>query len=150
MPGVIVILVIALMSTWSAYIIGEFKRQYPACHSVADVGHMWWGPFGRELFGAVYWLMMTFIAGSAYLSFSIALNAITLHATCTQVFVVVGVIICYGFSCIQTLGKVSYIGWVGLVSIITSVIVVCVAVGVQDRPSAAPQTGPWDKDLVIL
>ncbi len=94
--------------------------------------------------------MMTFIAGSAYLSFSIALNAITLHGTCTQVFVVVGVIICYGFSCIQTLGKVSYIGWVGLVSIIVSVITVCIAVGVQDRPSAAPQTGPWDKDLIIL
>jgi len=55
-PGVILLLVIGAITGWSAYVIGEFKRRHPHCHSVADVGQMWWGPVGRELFGALYWL----------------------------------------------------------------------------------------------
>jgi hypothetical protein len=93
---------------------------------------------------------MTFIAGSAFLSVSIALNAISLHATCTQVFVVVGLIVCYCLASIQTLDRVSYIGWVGLTSIIVAVLTLTISVGVEDRPAAAPQTGPWDKDLILL
>lgn len=55
-PGVILLLVIGAITGWSAYVIGEFKRRHPHCHSVADVGQMWWGPVGREVFGALYWL----------------------------------------------------------------------------------------------
>ena len=93
---------------------------------------------------------MTFIAGSAFLSVSIALNAISLHATCTQVFVVVGLIICYGLASIQTLDRVSYIGWIGLTSIIVAVLTLTISVGVEDRPAAANQTGPWEKDLILF
>lgn len=55
-PGVILLLTIGAITGWSAYVIGEFKRRHPHCHSVADVGQMWWGPVGRELLGALYWL----------------------------------------------------------------------------------------------
>ncbi len=55
-PGIILLLTIGAITGWSAHVIGEFKRRHPHCHSVADVGQMWWGPVGRELFGALYWL----------------------------------------------------------------------------------------------
>jgi amino acid permease len=55
-PGIILLLVIGAITGWSAHVIGEFKRRHPHCHSVADVGQMWWGPVGREVFGALYWL----------------------------------------------------------------------------------------------
>ena len=41
------------------------------------------GPIGREVFGLFYWLHITAVAGSGLLSFSVALNAVSLHATCT-------------------------------------------------------------------
>ena len=91
--------------------------------------------------------MLTAIAGSGMLSFSIAMNAITVHGTCTVVFVVVGAIIAFLVSSIQTLDKISWIGWVGVVSIVSSVITLAVACGVSERPSAAPQTGPFEIDV---
>jgi amino acid permease len=55
-PGVILLLTVAGITLWSAYIIGEFKKRYPECHSAADVGALWWGPIGREIVGGFYWL----------------------------------------------------------------------------------------------
>jgi hypothetical protein len=76
------------------------------------------------------------------LSFSIAMNAVTNHGTCTVVFVLIAAIITALLSSIQTLSRISWIGWVGFVSIVGSVITLAVAVGVTDRPAAAPPTGP--------
>ncbi len=56
MPGVILLLVVAFITTWSAYVIAEFKKRYPEVHSVADVGYLWGGAWGRELLGGFYWL----------------------------------------------------------------------------------------------
>jgi hypothetical protein len=88
--------------------------------------------------------MLTAIAGSGMLSFSIALNAVSTHGTCTVVFVAVGAIIAFLVSCIQTLDKISWIGWIGVVSIVSSVITLAAATGVSERPSAAPQSGPFE------
>ncbi len=55
-PGLLLLLTIAGITAWSAYVIGLFKRRYPECHSAADVGYLWWGPIGREIVGAFYWL----------------------------------------------------------------------------------------------
>lgn len=79
--------------------------------------------------------------GSTMLAISIAFNAITLHPTCTIVWVVVGAIIIGGFSAIQTLDRISWIGWVGLVSILGSLITLTVAVGVNppDHPDKMTQ-----------
>lgn len=49
---------------------------------------------------------------------------------------------------IQTLSRVSILGWVGLFSIFASIITVCAAVGVQGRPSLAPPAPAlFDKNL---
>ena len=69
------------------------------------------------------------------------------HGTCTVVFVVVAAIIVFCISSIQTLNKISWLGWVGATSILAAVITLAIAVGVQDRPSAAPATGPFDKNV---
>ena len=65
------------------------------------------------------------------------------------VFVVVGLILGFALSSIQTLNKISWVGWSGLVSIMAAIITVCVAVGVQERPSEAPATGPWTTDTAV-
>ncbi len=93
---------------------------------------------------------MCFLDGSALLSISIAFNAITVHATCTQAFVVIAMVLVFCLASIQTLDKVFYIGWIGLTSIMSAILVLAVAVGVQDRPAAAPATGPWSKDFHLF
>lgn len=49
---------------------------------------------------------------------------------------------------IQTLDKISWFTWVGVIGIFSSLITLAIAVGIQDRPNAAPKAPlPWDKQV---
>lgn len=63
---------------------------------------------------------MVLISGSGMLGLSIALNSISNHGACTVVFVVVAAIATFLFSVIQTLDRLSFLGWIGLVSIMSA------------------------------
>lgn len=54
------------------------------------------------------------------LGLSIGLNAVSMHGTCTAVFVAVAAILGFAFGSIQTLGRISWLAWVGLTCILTS------------------------------
>lgn len=84
------------------------------------------------------------------LSLSVCLNALSLHGTCTAVFVAVAAVAAGLIASIQTLGKIKFIGWAGVVSIFAALLVLVIACGIQDRPAEAPPTGDWDKGLVIF
>ncbi|KAJ6000632.1 hypothetical protein N7481_001041 [Penicillium waksmanii] len=107
LPGIILLIVIAGMTTWSNWMIGVFKLLHPAVYGIDDVGKMLFGRIGFELFGAMYTLYWIFSGGSALLSISISFNALTDHGTCTAVFVAVAAIIAFMFSSIQTLARIS-------------------------------------------
>ncbi|WRT70458.1 uncharacterized protein IL334_007456 [Kwoniella shivajii] len=142
-PGIIVIVVLAIIITWSDLVVGYFKLKHPEVYTVADAAHIMFGPVGREIIGFAFWLEVVAIAGASFLSISVAFNTITEHATCTVVWVVVGAIIVAFFASIQTLGRISWLGWVGLVSILSAVITLMVAAGLTDRPSLAPVGEPF-------
>lgn len=80
---------------------------------------------------------------------STALNALSTHGACTVVFVVVAAVAAGLIASIQTLEKISWMGWVGVTGILASVITLAAAVSTS-RPALAPQSGPWDKDLVTI
>ncbi|GAA5852851.1 hypothetical protein JCM8547_004707 [Rhodosporidiobolus lusitaniae] len=150
-PGIIILLVIAVLTTFTDwYVGGPWKRLHPTCYSVSDCGNIVFGKVGREVYGVAYFLLMTMIAGSALLGLSTALNAISLHATCTAVFVIVSAVAVYPIASLRTLGRVKWIGWAGLISMVVSILLVCIAVGAGGRPSPAPQEGPWDKEIVYF
>ncbi|KAL1869349.1 hypothetical protein Daus18300_005561 [Diaporthe australafricana] len=148
-PGVICLVAIAIITTWSGYIVGDFKRRHPEVYGIDDAGGLMFGRVGREFFGAAFALYWIFVAGSGMLSVSIGFNAVTAHGTCTAVFVVVAAIVGFTFASIRTLGKISWLAWVGVGTIITSILILTVAVGVQERPAAAPQDGPWVSDFKL-
>ncbi|BEJ10830.1 hypothetical protein CspHIS471_0102520 [Cutaneotrichosporon sp. HIS471] len=149
-PGILIIFLIQSMIAYCGLAIGQFKVNHPEVYGLSDAGRVIGGRFGREFFYYVFQLFMLFIIGSALVGISTALNAVSAHGTCTAVFVAVAAVAGFLFGSIRTLSKVTWIGWVGLFSIMASIITLTVAVGVQDRPSEAPQTGPWDKDLQIF
>jgi hypothetical protein len=64
---------------------------------------------------------MIFVVGAALVGISTALNAISLHGTCTAVFVVVAAVATYPFAAMRTLEKIRWVGWAGLASMVVSV-----------------------------
>ncbi|KAG4293603.1 hypothetical protein FPRO06_00188 [Fusarium proliferatum] len=139
LPGIICLIVIAAITTWSDYMIGVFKRNHPQIYGIDDAGFLIFGRVGREIFGIAFCLFWIFVAGSGMLGISIGLNAVSLHGTCTAVFVAVAAICGFLLASVRTLGRISMLAWVGLVCIMTAIFTVTIAVGVQDRPAAAPQ-----------
>ena len=107
--GIILIVGLGLLATYTGYTISQFKAAYPHVHNMADVGEVMMGPFGREAFGAAQTIFLIFIMGSHLLTFTIAMNAITSHATCTIVWGIVGLVIFIVLTIPRTLRKVSYL-----------------------------------------
>lgn len=84
------------------------------------------------------------------LGISIALNSLSTHGACTAIFVAVAAVAGFALASIQTLGKISWLAWVGLTGILSAIFVLTVAVGVQDRPADAPKDGPFVSDYHIV
>ncbi|KAH7397463.1 transmembrane amino acid transporter protein-domain-containing protein [Pyrenochaeta sp. MPI-SDFR-AT-0127] len=150
-PGVICLLIIATMTSWSNYIVGVFKLRHPDVYGIDDVGRKLFGRVGYEFFGITFALYWIFVGGSGMLGIATALNALSSHGACTAVFVAVAAIIGFGLGSIQTLGRISWLAWFGVVSILSAILVLTISVGVQDRPADAPQTpGPWKSDYTLF
>ncbi|RMZ77874.1 hypothetical protein DV738_g4192, partial [Chaetothyriales sp. CBS 135597] len=149
-PGIICLLAIGGITTWSDYYIGVFKLLHRSVYGIDDAGALMFGRAGREILATAYVLYLVFVTGAAMLSISISLNALSTHGACTAVFVAVSAAIAFGFSSIQTLGKISWIAWVGLAGIMTAIFTVTIAVGLQERPAAAPPGGIFKSDYKLF
>ncbi|KAI3391201.1 hypothetical protein diail_7779 [Diaporthe ilicicola] len=148
-PGIICLILIGIITTWSGYVVGVFKRRHPEVYGIDDAGALMFGRIGREFFGAAFCLYWIFVAGSGMLGVSIGLNAVSTHGACTAIFVVVAAIVGFIFASIRTLGKISWLAWIGVGTIITAILILTVSVGVQERPAAAPQEGVWVSDFKL-
>jgi amino acid permease len=149
-PGIIILLAIGGITTWSSYVVGQFKLNHPQVYGIPDVGMLMWGPIGRDILAVAFCLFWVFIAGSAMLGVSIGLNAVSTHGACTAIFVAIAAIIAVAFASIRTLGKVSALAWIGMASILAAIFAVTIATGVQDRPAAAPQTGDFKSNWELV
>lgn len=54
------------------------------------------------------------------LGISIGLNAVSSHAACTAIFVALAAVVGFMLSSIQTLGRITWLAWIGLVCILTA------------------------------
>ncbi|CAI7659262.1 unnamed protein product [Penicillium palitans] len=132
-PALVLIIGLGILATYTGYTIYQFRSRYPHIQNLADAGEVLFGAFGRELFGLGQLLFSIFIMGSHILTFSVMMNTVTEHGTCTMVFTAVGFIICFVCSLPRTMKNMTYISCLSFASIVTAVIITMVAVGVQNQ-----------------
>ncbi|KAL4887812.1 transmembrane amino acid transporter protein-domain-containing protein [Aspergillus ambiguus] len=131
-PSIIILLGMGMLASYTGYVIGQFKWKYPHISSMADAGEVLMGRFGRELLGAGQLLFLIFLMGSHVLTFSVAMNVLTGHATCSIVFGVVGMIVSFILSLPRTLEKMSWLSLISFTSILSAVLIVMIALGIQN------------------
>ncbi|KAF1987617.1 amino acid transporter [Aulographum hederae CBS 113979] len=134
-PGIILIAGLGFLATYTGYTIGQFKMAYPHVHNMADAGEVMLGAFGREFFGAAQTIFLIFSMGSHILTFTIAFNAMTSHATCTIVWGVIAMIVLWIFTLPRTLKKVSYFSIASFISIVAAVLITMIGLGVDPKPN---------------
>ncbi|RMD44155.1 hypothetical protein DV735_g977, partial [Chaetothyriales sp. CBS 134920] len=135
-PGIILILGLGIVATYTGWVIGEFRHKYPWVHSFGDAGEIigapWHlGPFLRELFGWAQTLLQIFTMGSHILTFTICLNTLTNGKVCTLVWSVVGLAVFWILGLPRTMGSVAYISIVSCISVTTAVLITMIDVGIN-------------------
>lgn len=131
--GLIALVALGIFSTYSGYVLWQFRMRYPHITNYGDVGGVLLGPIGRELFGAAYIIYCVFCMASHLLTFTIAMNVLTGHATCTIVWGIVGVVIFSVLSIPRTLKNVSFLSIISFTSILSAVMITMVALGVSPK-----------------
>jgi hypothetical protein len=112
-PSAIIILVfLGSLATYTGYVIGQMKWKYPHITTMADAGEVIGGKWGREILGVAQTIFLVFVMASHLLTFTVAMNTITNHGTCSIVFGIVGMIVSFILSLPRTLVKIS---WLSLV-----------------------------------
>ncbi|KAL9010670.1 MAG: hypothetical protein Q9173_004420 [Seirophora scorigena] len=137
--GVILIVGLGALATYTGYVIGQFKLAYPQVHNMADAGMIMLGPMGREIFGIAQMLFIVFIMGSHLLTFSIMMNTLSAHGTCTIAFGLAGLVISLLCSLPRTLRKASYMAIGSFISITAAVLITMTGVGVENAGHDAVQ-----------
>ncbi|KAJ5246146.1 hypothetical protein N7468_001129 [Penicillium chermesinum] len=138
-PGVILIVGLGLLATYTGYNIGLMRERYPHIQNLGDAGEILLGPFGRELFGIGQFLFCLFVMGSHILTFRVMMNTITNHGTCSIVFALVGMLISLILSIPRTMKGMTWISFASFVSIFSAVMITMISVGVQEHPGRTIQ-----------
>ncbi|KAL7271786.1 hypothetical protein RUND412_005437 [Rhizina undulata] len=131
-PGMILLLGLGIIATYTGYVLGQFRMRYPQIHTFAEAGYIIWGPVGREVFAGAQLLFLIFIMGSHILTFGIMLNVLTDHGTCTIVFTIFGFLVSLICTLPRTMKMVSYLSIVSFISILGAVFITMIGVGVND------------------
>ncbi|RMJ27929.1 hypothetical protein PHISP_01197 [Aspergillus sp. HF37] len=145
-PGLAILLGTGAIASYTGFVIGQFKARFPHISSMADAGEVLMGRFGKELVGGGQMLFLIFLMASHVLTFTIALNVLSEHGTCSIVFGVVAMLLSCALSLPRTLEKMSWLSLVSFSSIVAAVFITMVAVGVQS--TGADPKATVDTDLV--
>ncbi|KAJ5799140.1 Glycerol-3-phosphate dehydrogenase mitochondrial [Penicillium psychrosexuale] len=145
-PGILTILGVGIISTYTAYTIGRFKCRHVQVHSMADAGDLLMGRVGRTTLDVAQLVFFVLVMGSHILTFSIMMNVLTEHSSCTIVFSVVGLLASFMLTLPRRLERLSHISSVSFVSIVGAVLTGMIGVTlVKQGPVEVPAFSPPPK-----
>lgn len=107
-PGIITIITLGIIATYTAYILIQFYRAYPQIRDIVDVAKIMGGrPLGI-IVGVANVLNFCLTCASANVTLSIGFNTISNHALCTVGFIGLPMIACWLLCMPRTM---SFAGW---------------------------------------
>ncbi|TQW00980.1 aromatic and neutral aliphatic amino acid permease [Cordyceps javanica] len=140
-PGIILILVMSFLSTYSGLMLGEFQKEYPYVENFGDAVEVIGRTLGsirllgynitvarifQEVFGWAQAIFQIFVMGAHLLTWTICLNALSDHAACTIVWAVVGLAVFWVLNLPRTLRHTS---WMSMASCISITVATLMTVG---------------------
>jgi hypothetical protein len=144
LPGAINVLGWQFLNTYCAIIQGNFRHAHAGCHSIADMAEVVGGKWLREVVGTLFLVTFAIVGASGIFGTSVALNALSNHAVCTNYFMLVSMIMVFILASLRKFENIAWLTWAGFISVFVAVFIVVVGVTTLDRPAAAPKTGDYD------
>ncbi|KAL1865067.1 hypothetical protein VTK73DRAFT_5522 [Phialemonium thermophilum] len=150
LPGAINVLGWQFLNTYCAIIQGNFRNSHAGCHSIADMANVVGGAWLKEVVGALFLVTYAIVGASGIFGASVALNALSNHAICTNWFMLVATMAVFFLASMRKFEKIAWLTWAGFLSVYIAVFIVVVGVTTRDRPAAAPQTGDFDLGYHVI
>lgn len=152
--GIFTIILVGVISTYTGYTIGQLKTKHPGIHSMADAGDLLFGKPGRHILGLGQLVFFIFVMGSRILTFSIMMNVLSDHSSCTILYSSLGLLLSYLLTLPRRLERLSRLSTVSFISIIGAVLTSMIGVSVSKMvispvPLLAPVPTVHDACLAI-
>lgn len=113
---------------------------------MADAGELLMGRIGRSTLDVAQLIFFVLVMGSHILTFSIMMNVLTEHSSCTIIFSVVGLLASFMLTLPRRLERLSHISSVSFVSIVGAVLTGMIGVTlVKQGPVHVPAFSPAPK-----
>ncbi|KAK0355774.1 hypothetical protein LTR91_008108 [Friedmanniomyces endolithicus] len=132
-PGILFIVVFGLMSTYTGFVVYQFKVKHPGMTSIAHGMELAFGRSGRWVAEITQDLMLVFIMAAHIVIFSVAFNSLTEHAICTTAFMAMGAFVSFLVSLPRTMKGNSYFSMFSCASIATATMVAMIGICIS-RP----------------
>ncbi|KAJ4309162.1 hypothetical protein N0V84_011668 [Fusarium piperis] len=148
-PGLIALIGIGVLSWYTAYELLQYYRLHPQVVNVVEMTRFVGGPWLEGVAGVMMMIQVIFVAASAIVTLSIALNTISSHATCTVVFIFVACAACFLLCLPRTTKFVSNLGVPNAVSVLAASILVMISLGIRG-PRQVDSIDDWHRDIVVI
>lgn len=123
-PGAINVLGWQALNTYTAIIQGNFRNSHAGCHSIADMAEKVGGIWAREIVGIIFLVTFAIVGASGVFGASVALNALSNHAICTNYFMLVSMITVFILASVRKFEKIAWLTWIGFLSVFIAVFIV--------------------------
>jgi len=137
-PVVILVIVVGLLSTYTAYELLQYYRRHPHVLNMADQARVLGGKTFQIITGIGMVIKLILTCASAGVTMSVALNSMSEHAMCTVAFIAFSIIGCWLLCLPRTFQFVSWVGIPSTVSIIAGLFITIISLGVKG-PQGTPQ-----------
>ena len=133
--GLILLLSMGGLASYSGYVIGQFKHKFPQVHNMGHAGTKLFGKIGGAFVGFACILFIVFIMGAHILTFRLMMNVLTDNRFCSIIWTFVGFLISFLCCLPRTMKKMSYLSAASFASIIGAVIITMAAI-IHQHPGA--------------
>lgn len=123
-PGAVNVLGWQFLNTYCAIIQGNFRNAHAGCHSIADMAEVVGGIWLKEVVGVFFLVTWSIAAATGVVGGSVALNALSNHAICTNYYMIISAIIIFLLASVRKFEKIAWLTWVGFLSVYIAVFVV--------------------------
>lgn len=141
--GVVVILAVGIISSYTGYTIGMLEQHYMQIHSIADAGELLMAGIGRQLLRIAQLVFYVFVMASHVLTFSIMTNVLTDHGSCTLMYSALGLLVSFILTLPRRLEKLPHLSSFSFVSIVMAILVSMISVVIsKGSPGHIPVVSP--------
>lgn len=123
-PGAINVVGWMAVNTYCAIVQGNFRNNHAGCHSIADMAQVVGGPWLKEVMGILFLVTWAIASASGIVGSSVALNALSNHALCTNYFLIIATIIIFILASVRKFEKIAWLTWAGFLSIYIAIFIV--------------------------